>query len=219
MAGVLSLDIETSNYSYDIGGWDKTSMFEPTVVATYDGDKSTIFCNHDVDVEGADIRPLHPRDVGEHIMAHINAGGAIVGHNILRFDLPVLRDALDCHDAGVVLRKHKDSIIDTSQHLRKATTKIGNQFFIKLDDVCKHTLQRGKTMKSVDAPVQWGQGNHTEVAKYCLSDAMLNWELWLHGVETGIVKSRSRWTGEIVKLEVDWKWEKEETIIHKRHSN
>ena len=30
----LALDIETANFSYEIGGWDKTSMFEPTVVET-----------------------------------------------------------------------------------------------------------------------------------------------------------------------------------------
>jgi hypothetical protein len=218
MGEVMSLDIETSNYSYDIGGWGNTHMFDPTVVATYDGEDSTIFCNQDIDVD-ADVRPLHPRDVGDHIMAHIEAGGAIIGHNILRFDLPVLRDALDCHAAGEILRKHKDSIIDTSQHLRKSTTMVGNQFFIRLDDVCKHTLRQGKTMKSVEAPVAWRQGKHTEVAKYCLSDAMLNWRLWEHGNETGMVKSRSRWTGDIINLEVDWTWEKGETQTHKKHSS
>ena len=129
MTRVMSLDIETSNYSYDIGGWENTHMFDPTVVATYDGEDSTIFCNQDIDMD-ADVRPLHPRDVGDHIMAHIKAGGALVGHNILRFDLPVLRDALDCHAAGEILRKHKDNVIDTSQHLRKSTTLVGNQFFI-----------------------------------------------------------------------------------------
>jgi hypothetical protein len=92
MAGVLSLDIETSNYSYDIGGWDKTHMFQPTVVCTYDGKDTTVFCNHDVNVEGT-VHPLHPRDLGEHLMKHIEAGGAIVGHNIVNFDLPVLRDS------------------------------------------------------------------------------------------------------------------------------
>jgi hypothetical protein len=218
MARVMSLDIETSNYSYDIGGWGNTHMFDPTVVATYDGEDSTIFCNQDIDVD-ADVRPLHPRDVGDHIMAHIEAGGVLIGHNILRFDLPVLRDALDCHAAGEILRKHKDSIIDTSQHLRKSTTMVGKQFFIRLDDVCKHTLQQGKTMKSIEAPVAWLQGRHSDVAKYCLDDAMLNWLLWERGNETGMVKSRSRWTGDIINLEVDWKWEKEETQIHKKHNS
>ena len=218
MAGVLSLDIETSNFSYDIGGWDKTHMFEPTVVCTYDGVAKTVFCNRDVSVN-ADIKPLHPRELGDHLMEHIEKGGAIVGHNIINFDLPVLRDGLDCHAAGVILRKHKDQIIDTSQHLRKATTNVGTQFFIKLEDVCKHTLGRGKLLSSADAPRLWHDGEYETVVKYCLDDAMLNWELWQHGMNTGIVKSRSRWTGDIIDLGVDWKWEKAEIPIHKKHNS
>ena len=37
MSGIMALDIETGNYSWEIGGWDKHSLFEPTVVATWDG--------------------------------------------------------------------------------------------------------------------------------------------------------------------------------------
>ena len=215
----MSLDIETSNYSHDIGGWDKTHMFDPTVVCTYDGDESTVFCNKDITVKGATVLPLHPRELGEHLMKHINAGGALVGHNLLQFDLPVLRDALDCHAAGEILKHNRDQIIDTALALRKASTNIGKQYYIKLDDVCKHTLSKAKTMRSEDAPLMWKHGDYQSVADYCMNDAMLNWELWKHGLDTGIVKSRSRWTGEIVKLEVDWKWEKEEIPIHKKHNN
>ena len=38
MTDIMALDIETGNYSWEIGGWDKHSMFEPTVVATWNGD-------------------------------------------------------------------------------------------------------------------------------------------------------------------------------------
>ena len=37
MTDIMALDIETGNYSYEIGGGKKTAMFEPTVVATWDG--------------------------------------------------------------------------------------------------------------------------------------------------------------------------------------
>jgi len=200
MTDVMALDIETSNYSWEIGGWDNTHLFKTTVVATYDGDNSTVFCD---EVDGAE--PLHPRAVGEHILNHIEKGGVLVGHNIIRFDLPVLRDSLDCYAAGEILRSHKDSVLDTSQHLRKSSGMIGNSFFITLDDVCKHTLGIGKTvMTSMDAPIAWRDERYDEVADYCVKDAKLNWDLWRHGADHGFVKSRSRWSGEIVKLEVDW---------------
>ena len=94
MTDILSLDIETGNYSYEIGGWDKTAMFEPTVVATWDGSNGTVYCNKALDIE-ATVKELHPRTLGEDLTAHIEKGGKVLGHNIKGFDLPVLRDALD----------------------------------------------------------------------------------------------------------------------------
>ena len=41
--GMLALDIETANYSHDIGGFHNTVLFEPTVVATWDGDQGTVY--------------------------------------------------------------------------------------------------------------------------------------------------------------------------------
>ena len=60
MPGVLSLDIETSNYSWEIGGWDKTHLFEPTVVATWDGTDGHIFSKEHVVVEGGFNSPPSP---------------------------------------------------------------------------------------------------------------------------------------------------------------
>ena len=49
MSKIMALDIETANYSYEIGGWDKTHLFEPVVVATWDGENAHIFSKEDVD--------------------------------------------------------------------------------------------------------------------------------------------------------------------------
>ena len=97
MSKVMALDIETANYSHEIGGWDKTHLFEPTVVATWDGEEAHAFTKSSVKIEGAHMHPLHPRDLGDHLKKHVREGGIIVGHNIKGFDLPVLRDALDMY--------------------------------------------------------------------------------------------------------------------------
>ena len=34
MSDVLAIDIETENFSHEIGGWGNTHMYSPTVVAT-----------------------------------------------------------------------------------------------------------------------------------------------------------------------------------------
>ena len=184
---VMALDIETANYSHEIGGWGKTHMFDPSVVATWDGEEAHIFSKEDVSVEGATVHPLHPRDLGEHLKKHVDAGGIVVGHNIR-------------HYAGFLLNK-KESVVDTSWTLREATGGARH----RLDTLCKHTLGRGKEiMDSADAPVAWREGRYDEVAKYCLDDCKLNLDLFLHGRNEGFVKSRNEETGLIEEYSIGW---------------
>ena len=85
MTDLMALDIETGNYSWEIGGWNKTALFEPVVVATWDGNDSHVFTNEDVSFDDIHVHPLHPRDLGEHLEKHVEKGGKIIGHNLLTF--------------------------------------------------------------------------------------------------------------------------------------
>tara|TARA_R100001082_G_scaffold108070_1_gene82808 strand:- start:824 stop:1435 length:612 start_codon:yes stop_codon:yes gene_type:complete len=202
MNKLLALDIETANYSHEIGGWDKTAMFEPTVVTTWDGEVGTIYCNKSLDPaalpKGTILKELHPKTLGDDLIKHIEEGGRVIGHNIVNFDLPVLRDALDCWTAGDLLGK-MESLVDTSLLCRKAGAD-----YHDLNTLSRHTLEDTKTAAGVDAPIMWKQGRYNEVAAYCLKDSQLVHRLWTHGHTEGIIKSRSRETGEIVEIEVDW---------------
>ena len=196
----MAIDIETSNFSYEIGGWDKTHLFDPVVVATWDGEEAHVFSKQEVNMDGVITHPLHPKELGSHLEKHIESGGRIVGHNIRGFDLPILKNALDCHYAGVLLGMKEPIVLDTAWSLRKIS---GNR--IPLDEVCKATFGEGKvSIKSIDAPIAWREGRYDEVAKYCLEDCKLNLTLFKHGVENGMVKSRNISTGLIDEIEVIW---------------
>ena len=202
MKKMLALDIETSNFSHEIGGWGNTQLFEPSVVATWDGDQGTVYANKSVEKhlpEGTIIKSLHPKTLGEDLSKHVADGGLILGHNLKGFDLPVLRDGFDCWTAGELLSKSTEQIFDTSFLLRSI---IGHS--VPLSDACYHTLNKGKLMNSHDAPTEWRKGNYSKVAEYCLKDAELVYELWKHGVDEGFVKARSRTDGVIKEFEVDW---------------
>lgn len=207
MSKVMAIDIETANYSHEVGGWGNTHMFEPTVVATWDGEEAHVFHKGNLtdnqlrnsDFDNVVHHELHPRDLGEHLKKHVDSGGIIVGHNIRGFDLPVLRDALDMHYAGVLLNK-KENILDTSWSLREACGKSH-----QLDSLCKHTLGKGKEiMDSADAPVAWKEGRHAEVIKYCIADCKLNYDLFLHGRNEGFVKGRNEETGIVEEYHIGW---------------
>mgnify|MGYP003153164795 FL=1 len=202
MTDVMALDIETGNYSWEIGGWDKHSLFEPTVVCTWDGSDGHVFSKEEIEVDGAQVHPLHPRELGDHLQKHIDAGGVILGHNIRKFDLPVLNAALDCWTAGDLMSK-SESIIDTKLLVSKAAVARG-QIATALDVLARTTLDIGKSMKSADAPEAWRDGRYIEVAEYCLKDCQLTFDLYQYGRENGIVKSRSLEDGSIIELEVDW---------------
>ena len=145
---------------------------------------------------------LHPRDVGDHIAGHIEKGGKLLGHNILNFDLPVIRDSLDCWAAGDAMAK-KDSIIDTKNIVHKASLPHG-KVAMDLSMLCRQTLDTDKSMKSVEAPSAWKEGKYNEVADYCLKDAKLTYDLYTYMQEYGIVKSRSLETGDTVEIEIEW---------------
>ena len=196
MSEVMALDIETGNYSYEIGGWDKHSLFEPTVVATWDGDNS----KQDIEMTTAEVHELHPRTLGDHLQKHIDNGGVILGHNIKKFDLPVLNAALDCWTAGDLMTK-AESVIDTKLLVSKAG---GKDIATSLEMLARNTLDIGKSMTSHDAPEAWRAGRYLEVAEYCLKDSQLTYDLYQYGRENGIVKSRSLEDGSIVEIEVNW---------------
>lgn len=200
MSKVMALDIETGNYSYEIGGWDKHSLFEPTVVATWDGEKGDVFSKENIDMAIADVHELHPRTLGDHLQKHIDNGGVILGHNIKKFDLPVLNAALDCWTAGDLMTK-AESVIDTKLLIAKAG---GTNIATSLEMLARNTLNIGKSMTSADAPESWRAGRYLEVAEYCLKDAQLTYDLYQYGKENGVIKSRSLDDGSIVEIEVDW---------------
>lgn len=202
MSKVMAIDIETSNYSHEIGGWNNTSMFDPTVVTTYDGEVGTVYCNKALDPsgfpEGTLFKELHPKVLGEDLDEFVQKGGRILGHNIIGFDLPVLRDALDCWTAGDLLDK-MDNLVDTSLLSKKAKIH-----FHDLNTLSRHTLDDVKSQSSADAPIMWKQGRYNEVAAYCLKDSQLTHRLWSHGCEHGIIKSRCKDTGSVIEIEVEW---------------
>ena len=202
MSKIMALDIETGNFSWEIGGWDKHSLFEPTVVGTWDGEEAHVFSKADVEIEGVTVHPLHPRAVGEHLEKHINAGGVILGHNIRGFDLPVLNAALDCKTAGDLMGK-SESVIDTKLLVDKAAL-VGDKVHTTLETLVRSTLDVGKSMKSEDAPNAWRAGRYQDVIKYCIKNCQLTYDLYMHGKENGIVKSRKLSDGSIIDIEVEW---------------
>lgn len=100
----------------------------------------------------------------------------IVGHNVLRFDYPVLDRYAPFH----VHSEFKDKTFDTLHELYKVTGK-----HIGLADLGHLNLGRGKTGEAVMMPHLWRRGEHELVKQYCANDVELVRDIYHHGKKHG----------------------------------
>ena len=195
---VMALDIETKNMSHEIGGFGNTHMFQVSTVATWDGNTGTVYVDEPVDTfakSGHVVKSLG--ELKYDLDEHFEKGGVILGHNIVSFDLPILKNSMDIY----CIRKYLDDkrYIDTSRLL---TADYGERF--RLQNLGENTLKQDKLMDSADAPKLWKMGRYDEVVEYCLKDTQIVYDLWKYGQDNGIVKAFSIEKEEFVELEVDW---------------
>jgi len=195
---VMAIDLETKNFAHEIGGWGNTHMFQVSTVCTWDGNIGKIYIDKPIDSlvkSGVEVKSIS--QLKYDLDDHFEKGGKLLGHNIVGFDLPVLKNSLDIY----CIKKYLDAkaYIDTSALVNKAH---GERY--SLSNLCQHTLGTDKSMDSADAPVVWKSGGYLEVAEYCLKDCELVYDLWKHGQTHNIVKGFSLEKEETMELEVEW---------------
>lgn len=199
MNNVLAIDLETKNLSTDIGGWGNTHMFLVSTVTTWNGDTGTVYVDEPVSdnfsKSGIQTKPI--RELKFDLDEHFKKGGVLLGHNIVAFDLPVLRDALDIY----CIRKYMSNkqYIDTSQYF---VSNHGERY--SLNNLVDHTLGKQKTLDSMDAPRLWKAGEYDIVVDYCLKDSQLVYDLWKHGQKEGVVKAFNINEEKEITMEVEW---------------
>ena len=156
----MALDIETKNFAHEIGGWNNTHMFIPSVVCTWDGTIGKIYIDKEVDDMVKSTYTVKPmRELKFDLDDHFEKGGKILGHNIVGFDLPILRDSMDIYCIRKYL-KDDTTYIDTSKALLKET---GERF--PLSNLVKHTLGDNKLMDWTDIPIMPTPGAVGEIIK------------------------------------------------------
>ena len=199
MNNVMAIDLETKNLSTEIGGWKNTHMFLVSTVTTWNGNTGTVYVDEPVSdtFSKSGIQTKSIRELKFDLDDHFMKGGLLLGHNIVAFDMPVLRDALDIY----CIRKYMSSnqYIDTSQYFVK---NHGERY--SLNNLVDHTLGKQKTLDSMDAPRLWKQGEYDIVVDYCLKDSQLVYDLWKHGQDKGFVKAFNIEKEEELTMEVEW---------------
>lgn len=197
MNNILSFDIETGNTAADIGGWQNTHMWQVTCVTTTDGENNTVYIDKPMEIEGAVVKEL--KQLKYDLDDHFQKGGKLLGHNIVAFDLPALRDSMDIFIVRKYLEEKETRCIDTSRMMTKAAGKR-----VQLDNLAKCNLNSEKSGDGLMAVRWWSEGKYEDVAKYCLKDSQLTLDVWKMGVEKGNLSFFDEDLGELVKIDLEW---------------
>tara|TARA_R110000751_G_scaffold269271_3_gene368946 strand:+ start:143 stop:736 length:594 start_codon:yes stop_codon:yes gene_type:complete len=195
---ILSIDIETGNTAADIGGWYNSHMWKVTCVTTWDGSNGTVYMDNDIEMK-EDINVKSLKQLKYDLDDHFQKGGKLLGHNINAFDLPALRDSMDIYIVRKYLEDKENRCIDTSALVTKSSGKR-----VQLDNLVKCTLKSSKSANGLQAVKWWQEGEYTEIAKYCLMDSKLTYDLWQHGVNKGNVEYFDEDNNIINKIDIEW---------------
>jgi len=174
----LYFDLETQRSAEEVGGWQNLAAMKMALAVTFN------------DVTGQ-YRTYREEDVRD-LLIDLLTADRVVGYNIDRFDLGVLRGYTD-----------RDlSRVRTLDMLSVIYSKLG--FRLKLSDVGEATLGVGKSGDGLQSLQWWKEGKIDLIEQYCRRDVELTRDLFLFGRNNGYLLYRDR-AGRAVRLPVDWK--------------
>lgn len=168
------LDVESQKSAQEVGGWKPELMLFGLAV-TYD------------DLQG--YRTWYEKDIPELVDLLLNSG-QVVGYNLIDFDFKLMA-AYD-RRIGQVASNAVDLLTQLSSVLG---------FRLKLDDVARATLGKGKTGDGMLSLSLWKEGRFAEVEAYCKMDVELIKELHAHALEHGRLRYPSY--GQIREVAID----------------
>ncbi len=157
----LVLDVEVQRSAQEVGGWD------PKNVA-----KVGLACAVTYSYPDGQIRLFDESSVKQ-LVEHLEAADLVVGYNLLRWDLNVLRGY-----KGVKLEQ-LPKIIDLCQELSYSMMMNGPS----LDELYKANFGAEAGPSGFDLLKFWKQGNKLAVVEACVNDVMRMQRLFQHANE------------------------------------
>jgi DEAD/DEAH box helicase domain-containing protein len=174
----LFFDLETQKSAEEVGGWQNLSDMKLALAVTYNDVTSQFATYHEKDVE--------------RLLVDLVMADRVIGYNIDRFDLPVLKGYTQWDLAR----------IRTFDMLADLYRKLG--FRVGLGHLAEATLGVGKSADGLQSLQWWKEGRVDLIEQYCRRDVEVTRDLYLFGRRNGYVLYRDR-DGRSIRLPVDWK--------------
>ncbi len=174
---ILFFDVETRRSASDVGGWNNISKMGLALAVVYDLQKD-------------EYRTYFEKDL-DRLLVDLLTADLVVGFNIDRFDIEVLRGYTD-----------KDlSKIKTLDMLKHISNKLG--FRLSLAHLAEATLKESKSADGMQSLQWFKEGRLDLIEKYCRKDVEITQRLYDFGKGKGYILYRDM-EGRLVKLNVHW---------------
>ncbi len=191
---VLVLDVETQKSFKEVGKSKMAglSKLKASVVCIYDYQSGEYSSYEEKDMLALDKR--------------IQTVGLLVGFNIKKFDMEVLRPYL-------FTPVEKLPVLDLLDAIERAR---GHR--ASLDSVSRATINEGKSGDGAEAITLFREGRMEELTKYCLDDVRLTKTVYEFGRREGKIFFTSSWDFKKYEIPVDWEKETEIYLSAKARS-
>jgi DEAD/DEAH box helicase domain-containing protein len=173
--GCLVLDVETQRLAAEVGGWGHIREMRLAIAVTWDLDRDRWRTYFEEEA----------RDLVEELLA----ARMVVGFNVKRFDLEVLRPY-----AGRGLGAVK--ALDLLEVVR---SRLG--FRVSLESLAESNFGEGKSADGLAAVRYFREGRFDLLESYCRKDVELTGRLYRKGVEEGSILFRDR-GGHLLRINV-----------------
>jgi DEAD/DEAH box helicase domain-containing protein len=190
---VLVFDIETQNFFTDLGvGWNNFGALKISVVGVYSYNRDEYSC--------------YEEDQMEELAVLFSNAKTIVGFSSNRYDVPVLNLYFNKLKKGEELDLWKKERIDLLEIIESATGKR-----ISLNKLALANIGASKDSHGSEAIKMYAEGRMEELKKYCLKDVEITKKLYDLYIEQGFFMMPNRETGELERLELTEKNEKQQS--------
>ena len=190
----LVLKCDGSNYSHD----GKL----PKVVVAKSKKETILFTDKHHEhfkSKGYDCRELDLPSVRNLVSTSIKKGLLVVG-----CDLPF--NEIYPSWEGITHLKPTDIADNLGNHIFDLKTELSGLIghTVCIHDAVEPTLGKGCKLKSYESPALWKKGSFKRIIQDCIDDAGNVFQLWKHGSTEGFINVRSRLSGIVERLEVEW---------------
>ena len=185
MTDYLVFDLETQYSAQDVGGWEHIDEMKMSVGVVWDSIKQDFFVYQEEQVFD--------------LIEHLKSGPLVVGFNHIGFDYRVLTGYFPNSERSKVFAELEE--VNNLDLLLDIKSRLG--FRLKLDNLVQSSLGVGKSADGLQALEWFKEGKMDLIREYCKQDVAVTRDLYLYGLEKGMVYYDSGREG-IKKLPVDW---------------